>query len=163
MLRSEASACLFARLYSNNIMHLLVRLDLCYCRYSNGNASHFSDRFTAQQLISSAPTGPKLVVFGKVNLGPSSRPFLSFLTLPVTLLLPFSSLFLSSSFLCLHLLFVPSHGFRLLSSSLSLPCCVRIGSDSLQKAGLQPRLLALGLQGQFEARSWWRECKYRPA
>lgn len=74
-----------------------------------------------------------------------------------------SSLFLSSSFLCLHLLFVPSPGFRLLSSSLSLPCCVRIGSDSLQKAGLQPRLLALGLQGQFEARSWWRECKYRPA
>lgn len=54
----------------------------------------------------------------------------------------------------------PSLSSALLSSPLLLLCCVHVGSDSLQKGGLQPRHLTLGLQGQYEAYSWWRECKY---
>lgn len=37
-------------------------------------------------------------------------------------------------------------------------CC--IGSDCLQKTGLQPHHLTFGLQGQYQACSWWRERKY---
>lgn len=41
-----------------------------------------------------------------------------------------------------------------------LPWCCVIGSDSLQKGGLQPCDLSLGFQGQYQACPWGRERKY---
>lgn len=40
-----------------------------------------------------------------------------------------------------------------------LPAC--LGSDSAQKAGLQPRHVSLWLQGQYQTCPWGWQCKYR--
>lgn len=141
-----------------------------------GKIEHFST------LVSSAPQPVEMFAamfdFALVNLAPSFCPFLSnpacdadffsstlfFFVLLSSLLFPllrsllFSSLLLPSPLVSLFSRVDPS--LASLSSPLLLLCCVHIGSDSLQKGGLQPRHLTLGLQGQYEACSWWRECKY---
>lgn len=93
-----------------------------------------------------------------------------FLTLLVTVTLPLLSF---SSYPCFYVVLLDTHLLllfcHLLSLTLSHPalsflllllCCVHIGTDSLPKTGLQPRHLTIGVQGKYEARSWWRECKY---
>lgn len=142
---------------------LSVRLDFCHCRYSHGNTSQMSDRFTAQQSMSSAHK--MFLVFVQLNLALSSCPVLSNPACDGDFFSPspfFPSLLFFSHLSSFHILSV-SPVLPWLSAALLfllLLCCVHVGSDSLQKAGLQPRRLALGLQGQYEARPWWRECKY---
>lgn len=131
-----------------------------------------SDSLTAQQLISNTPKTktylqPCLILPRWTSLDPSA---LSFLTLPA--MVTSSPLLFSSPLLCPLISFsfsLLSTGFTSScvvpsppspSSPLLLLCCVHVGSDSLQKGGLQPRHLTLGLQGQYQACSWWRECKY---
>lgn len=110
---------------------------------------------------------PCLILPRWTSLDPSA---LSFLTLPA--MVTSSPLLFSSPLLCPLISFsfsLLSTGFTSScvvpsppspSSPLLLLCCVHVGSDSLQKGGLQPRHLTLGLQGQYQACSWWRECKY---
>lgn len=108
--------------------------------------------------------------FAQLILTPSFCPFLPNPTCDEFLLLysffPSSSV-VSSPLLSSFILSCPlllSSGVIPSPPSISCPllllCCVHVGSDSLQKGGLQPRHLTLGLQGQYEACSWWRECKY---